>query len=220
MSEALSLLKLTLGRRFYQLSGRASRREFWLCAMFFVLVNGLSLLMLPFIPVVGSLLSAVLFLVLLCPLLCTITRRLHDLNLNGLMAPVPVVLGIAAVMLADLADRSGDPHLQEAALYGAAGFGVLVAAFVWLLSKKGHEGPNQYGADPQDTQALESEEQQRAQQAHEALQQVAKAPKGKPSFAPFQTPASVIKAQARQSQPGMQNAAVQNSEPEQGKDGK
>ncbi len=124
-----------LSKRFYQISGRAGRTEFWCFALFWAPANALLFLVTRFIPIAGELIFATAFIVLLC-LICAMMHRFRDLCFNGPIAvipPVPMVLSIAA---ADLAMRLDDEDLKEAAICSSPGFLLFAVAFAVLLSKK------------------------------------------------------------------------------------
>lgn len=149
MSFFYNLVKTVLTKRFYQITGRACRAEFWYFALFWALANALFFAVTRLIPIAGDLIFAVAFIVLLCPLICAMMRRFHDLGFNGAIAVIPPVLMALTVAAADLAMRLDDEDLKEAAIYSSLGFLLFTVAFVVLLSKKGSENDNRYGPKPQ-----------------------------------------------------------------------
>lgn len=136
---------LCLKKRFYSISGRASRPEFWYFTLFCAVIYAAAFGLTRFIPVAGDLIFAVIFIMLLCPLVTAAMRRLHDLGLNGAIAIAPIVMITAAVIFADLAMRTGDEELKEAAIYTAMGFFIITLAFIGLFMRQGQDNDNRYG---------------------------------------------------------------------------
>lgn len=133
--------------------GRSSRAEFWP----FYLTSWLVLLLsccLYLIPVVGSLIQAIVFiLVLLCQITATM-RRLHDLNLRGWWLVIPYLLPLVYFV-------ARHPvyvlYPKQAWILDAL---VVLCALSYLILwgmclKNGTVGNNRFGTDP-----LSSEPQQ------------------------------------------------------------
>ena len=136
---------LCLKRRFYTIHGRACRAEFWYFALFFVVVQSAVFALSRFIPIVGDLLFALSFIILLCPLVCVAMRRLHDLNLPAAIVVVPLLLFVLTLVGGDVALRAGDQQLQEMALYAGVILGLLLIICLALFLKAGSAGENRYG---------------------------------------------------------------------------
>ncbi len=163
---------LCLKERFYRISGRASRFEFWSFALFFVITQSLIFAISRFIPIVGDLIFALSFIILLCPLVCVGVRRLHDLNLKGAIILMPLLLAILIVVFGDLALRLQDEKIVEACFYAALGFAFFFLAFLFLMQKPGTAGENQYGADPLQETNQEDTEKDKAQEALKRFEEV------------------------------------------------
>lgn len=136
-------------KKYAAFRGRASRKEFWLFALFsFIaatvlgLVSGLVAAKTGHVEIsfAGPLLY---YLATLIPTLAVTIRRLHDTSRSAwwlLITVVPFLGGIALVVIV--------PNKTNPALVGAIS-GVLGAiALAVLLTLKGEKGDNRYGANP------------------------------------------------------------------------
>lgn len=142
-------LKNGFKNKAFHFYGRISRKEFWsfYIASYFVLIFASALY---FVPIVGQLLYAIVFmLVLICQLSATV-RRLHDLNNSAKLVALPYLL-ILAFFIARL------PLYALASEYAPMVLNLLVTAIVlsfiyifYLCTKEGSKGDNLYGTDPLD----------------------------------------------------------------------
>ncbi|WFR95713.1 DUF805 domain-containing protein [Rhizobium tumorigenes] len=114
-------------RSYSTFTGRATRSQYWLCALFVLglLVVALALdkvLGLAFSPGSGGLLVVVVYLVHFMPLLAVSVRRLHDIDRTGwwvLIGPVPLagllLLVFACIRSTAGTNRFGPPHAPQQA---------------------------------------------------------------------------------------------------------
>lgn len=128
--------------------GRSSRSEFWYFYLTSWLLLGISF-GLGWVPTVGSLLQAMLILVIVvCQITATI-RRLHDTNLPGFFAAVPYVLPLIYA----LARQPVHALYPESVWVLTVLEGLCLLSWVglWILcARKGSQGANRYGTDPLD----------------------------------------------------------------------
>ena len=165
-------IRLCLEERFYRISGRAPRPEFWYFTLFFILAQSLVFAATRYLPVVGDLLFAVIFITLLCPLVCAGVRRLHDVSHKGAVIVMPILMTVLVVLCTDVAMRSQDEKLREACIYAAIGFLFIFLAFVFLMLKPGTIGDNAYGPDPLKGDPRIEEEGQKAEEALRRYEEV------------------------------------------------
>lgn len=134
--------------RYFDFSGRSSRAEYWYFTAFMWFISLLILLgQMALGEAVESVLTVVnglLGLFTLIPSLAVAVRRLHDINLSGLVI-LKYLVGITV----------GIVVMSVAAFGGAfvAGLSALVlivicVKFLILMATEGDRGPNPYGANP------------------------------------------------------------------------
>lgn len=146
IKEALILGFKTKGLRFY---GRSGRAEFWYFYLFSCFIIGVSF-KLNVIPVVGSLVQALVVLAIVaCQFTATI-RRLHDINLAGKIVAAPYVLSILYfVAMGPL--NALYPEYSQKILDGLVTVAVLSYIYIlFLCTRIGTKGNNRYGTDPLD----------------------------------------------------------------------
>lgn len=129
--------------------GRSSRSEFWYFYITSFGVLGLSFLF-NLIPIVGSLLQAVIFILVIVCQITAIIRRLHDSNLPGYLATIPYILPIVYLLA-----RQPIHALYPESTWVLTALGILsVVVFFGLLGlclRKGTHGANRFGTDPLDS---------------------------------------------------------------------
>lgn len=127
--------------------GRIGRRDFWLG--FGVLMAGS--IILTILPVVGQFAG----IVLVWPLACILTKRLHDAGRSGWLLLLPLSAFVLALGRVAMATGGGlfDAHVMFDAARGPvitafAVAGLLALVFVvWVGLSKGEAGPNRYGGE-------------------------------------------------------------------------
>lgn len=130
-------------RKYADLSGRASRQEFWLF-FFFILIANSATRLVGLMFGMGFALSGLVGLLLVVPQVAVAVRRLHDVGKSGRELIVPGAMLAAMPLL--FAFRGILPRIVA---LGAIGLTLL--AFASLLTaflKKGGSVPNRYGASP------------------------------------------------------------------------
>jgi uncharacterized membrane protein YhaH (DUF805 family) len=139
-------------RKYIDFKGRASRSEFWWFNLFVIIVQ---------LPVIYlemsydfngadsridllSIVSCVLYAVLMIPIISVSVRRMHDLNRSGWWS----IIGYLAAVLNIFNSESW--ALVNFMLYFSLAIVCLVLAIVFLVwcSKRGTAGPNRFGPDP------------------------------------------------------------------------
>lgn len=134
------------GLRFY---GRSSRPEFW---KFFLLtwVMVAASVVLTRVPVVGSLLQAVIIIAILCCQYTAIIRRLHDLDRSGKIIAFPYLIALG-YFIALIPVHALYPEIATGVMSTIAGCAMVLYLYVlYLCSSEGTQGPNRYGTDPND----------------------------------------------------------------------
>ena len=134
------------GLRFY---GRSSRPEFW---KFFLLtwVMVAASVVLTRVPVVGSLLQAVVIITILCCQYTAIIRRLHDLDRSGKIIALPYLIALG-YFVALIPVHALYPEIATGAMSTIAGCAMVLYLYIlYLCSNEGTQGPNRYGTDPND----------------------------------------------------------------------
>lgn len=92
--------------------GRISRRQYWMFALYSVIISiafQILIAIIPFLAIIGMLYS----LALLVPSICLIIRRLHDVNLSGWWFFISLVPFIGAVVLLLLLCTPGDAKAND-----------------------------------------------------------------------------------------------------------
>lgn len=134
------------GLRFY---GRSSRPEFW---KFFLLtwVMVAASVVLTRVPVVGSLLQAVVIITILCCQYTAIIRRLHDLDRSGKIIALPYLIALG-YFVALIPVHALYPEIATGVMSTIAGCAMVLYLYIlYLCSNEGTQGPNRYGTDPND----------------------------------------------------------------------
>lgn len=139
-------LRLGFKVKAFHFYGRSARAEFWPFYIASWVILACSFI-LGFIPIVGSLIQAIVFiLVVLCQITATM-RRLHDIDFRGwwLIVPylLPVVYFVARQPVYVLYPE------QAWTLDGLVVLCVLAWLCIWgLCLKRGTQGNNRFGTDP------------------------------------------------------------------------
>lgn len=146
IKESLIIGFKTKGLRFY---GRSSRAEFWyfyLSTCFLIAIS----FKLNIIPVVGSLLQAlVIIAIVACQYTATI-RRLHDLNKSGKIVALPYIFTLAYFVTMGPINAL-QPELAPKVLDGLVTLATLSYLYIlFLCTRIGTKGNNNYGTDPLD----------------------------------------------------------------------
>lgn len=147
IKEALIIGFKTKGLRFY---GRSSRAEFWYFYLSTMVFIGVSF-KLNAIPVVGSLIQAiVIILIVACQYTATI-RRMHDLNMSGKIVAAPYLLTLIYLVALGPVNVLY-PEFGPKILDGLVTLTVLSYLYlIFMCAKPGTKGNNRYGTDPLDT---------------------------------------------------------------------
>jgi uncharacterized membrane protein YhaH (DUF805 family) len=160
-------------RRYAQFSGRATRREFWMWVLFYILcVIVLSILdgllglgghtsygeshyggpgMTGYgygAGVRGGILTWIFVIAVLIPNIAVAVRRLHDTDRSGwwlLVWLVPYVIGLGVIGAG--AAGAGSGLLMIGGLLAFVGFVGAIVLLVWYCMR-GTRGPNRFGPDP------------------------------------------------------------------------
>lgn len=151
--QALVLGFKTKGLRFY---GRSSRSEFW---KFFLLswVMIAASVLLTRIPVVGSLIQALLIIAILCCQYSAIIRRLHDLDRSGKIIALPYLIAIA-YFVALMPVHALYPEHATTITSTIAGCAMILYLYIlYLCGNEGTQGPNRYGTDPCDESQVQQD---------------------------------------------------------------
>ena len=138
---------ICLTKKYCRLKGRASRSEFWWFCLFTFILNIIEALLGSLLPALGSIVSAVQALWLLLPTVGVTTRRLHDRNLSGWWQLLPLAAAVPAIAGA---------VLESDGLLMLAGCVVALASLALLVmyALRGTVGPNRFGPDPLDGEAV------------------------------------------------------------------
>ena len=133
-------------QQYNNISGRASRSEFWWFYLFTVLVN-LVTSWIPFAGFVG-------FLGFLLPTIAVTTRRLHDTDRTGWWQLVPLMPVLAGMVLLFLSYFTIFPLGTSimGALIAVLGFFIGFVVLLVFMIQSGTPGPNQYGPNPLEQQ--------------------------------------------------------------------
>ena len=148
--EMLNYAKEALTTKFATFSGRARRREYWLFALFTIIINsvinGLSLAVQNSVPltIVVSIISIIWGLYTLIPSIAITVRRLHDTNRSGWWYLLAIIFIFASVIFGALQLESSNNLLLIPTFLCIAGF----FAFIVFLFLPGTKGENDYGPDP------------------------------------------------------------------------
>lgn len=135
--------------KYFDISGRASRMEYWLFILFCMLI----LLVLFYID--SSLISVILFcLAIIIPSVTVGIRRYHDSGrstnlylLLALFSPLVLVVSVKTLFILSAMLVPANSIVVLVLISIFAFFHLSVAGFVFLLLK-GTKGPNNYGSDP------------------------------------------------------------------------
>lgn len=134
------------GLRFY---GRSSRSEFWKFFLISWIMIAASVL-LTRIPVVGSLIQAIVIIAILCCQYSAIIRRLHDLDRSGKIIAVPYLIALG-YFVALMPMHALYPEIANGVMSTIAGCAMMLYLFIlYRCSNEGTIGPNRYGTDPND----------------------------------------------------------------------
>ena len=146
----LTLLRICLKDKSFHFYGRLSRRDFWLFYASTLLFVAVSVLFL-WVPVVGSLIMALLVIYLVWCQSSAMVRRLHDRNYSGKWVLLPFVLlvlyFVARMPLYTLHPEQATWALTAIAILGAGSYLLLLV----LCALAGQVGSNRFGTDPLDS---------------------------------------------------------------------
>ena len=117
---------------FFRQDGRLNRLRYFKRMLVVGIVSSLLNIL------IGSTLGT---LITLYPQYCLVLRRLHDLGKDNTLALVTIGMGIFTAFIPFMDSESILPLLMILGLIG-------LVIGLYLLFKKGDEGPNQYGPDP------------------------------------------------------------------------
>lgn len=143
----LEAVKICLGRRYFDFRGRACRAEFWFFMLFCVLLD----IFFRLIPL--EFLIYAVNVLLLVPSISVWVRRLHDLNLSGFWALIPIAATVSGLVLgAHLTEESLESDFIKNVLMVAGILGMVYMGMLVLFIKRGTIGDNAYGPDPLEKQ--------------------------------------------------------------------
>ena len=132
-------------KKYFKLSGRASRQEYWK----FIAIMFLSSILIAILKTIFrySSLSTLIMVIaniwsifLIIPHWTVAVRRLHDTNKSGWMLLLPFTIGIIVFVIVNLINS-----LMPIAMII---FALIPIYLFYLFVKKGDVGPNKYGEDP------------------------------------------------------------------------
>ena len=96
-------VKTCLTEKYFKISGRATRSEYWWFQLFyFLLCGGIGVVSVAAQQDLFIVLMGLLVLLMICPLFCVQIRRLHDAGFSGwfvLLSLVPYLGGIALFVM-------------------------------------------------------------------------------------------------------------------------
>ncbi len=139
----------TVYSKYATFSGRASRAEYWYFFLF-TIIAGAALSVID--PTLASAFSIANFL----PNIAVAVRRLHDTNRSGKLIIALTLVGVALLFVIIVSFAVGlygaVSDVSDAATGGGIGYLVGVVLFValaiywiYLMAKRGDEGPNRFG---------------------------------------------------------------------------
>ena len=143
-------VRTCLFKKYCNFTGRAQRSEFWWFVLFGGIVNSCLGLFTNASPETGMLTSGIVSLVLLLPHFAVTARRLHDANLSGWIQLAPMGLALLGGLALHL--DFGPSAYMCIMLAGLTGLGLLI-----LYARRGTVGPNRFGPDPLEGEALPPE---------------------------------------------------------------
>ena len=140
----------TVYSKYATFSGRASRAEYWYFILF-TIISGAAL------SVIDDTLASAFSIANFVPNIAVAVRRLHDTNRSGKLVIALTLVGIALLFIIVVSFAVGlsgaISGVSDAATGGSIGFFVGVALFValaiywiYLMAKRGDEGPNRFGS--------------------------------------------------------------------------
>ena len=140
----------TVYSKYATFSGRASRAEYWYFILF-TIISGAAL------SVIDDTLASAFSIANFVPNIAVAVRRLHDTNRSGKLVIALTLVGIALLFIIIVSFAVGlsgaISGVSDAATGGSIGFFVGIALFVvlaiywiYLMSKRGDEGPNRFGS--------------------------------------------------------------------------
>ncbi|MFZ9267631.1 MAG: DUF805 domain-containing protein [Candidatus Limnocylindrus sp.] len=140
----------TVYSKYATFSGRASRAEYWYFILF-TIISGAAL------SVIDDTLASAFSIANFVPNIAVAVRRLHDTNRSGKLVIALTLVGIALLFIIVVSFAVGlsgaISGVSDAATGGSIGFFVGIALFVvlaiywiYLMSKRGDEGPNRFGS--------------------------------------------------------------------------
>ncbi len=130
----------TCFKKYFDISGRARRSEYWFWCLFTFLVG----LVTGWIPFVGIIIT----LALLIPNITVTVRRLHDVGLSGWFYFAPLGLTIAVVLLGFLLGLITKSVIWGVVIYTLGCIGVFVWWLFFVLIKDSTPGANKWGDSP------------------------------------------------------------------------
>lgn len=140
-------------RRSFDLSGRASRSEYWWFALVISVISAVIKGYVEFnkdIGLIPALIIMVISFGLLIPATSVTVRRLHDLNYSGwILVAFALISFMPITALLLMSQFSMSHEIQSSVIIWMIVFtyGAYLAS-IYFLAKKGTSGPNQYGPDP------------------------------------------------------------------------
>ena len=134
--------------------GRATRAEWWLFVLIFLVYNfAVTALAVYIFGFIGLLIGWVLMLVLLWPTLAVSERRLHDRGKSGwwllLFFLAPIVLSAVKLSLTgEMGVRGYARPTTAATVISLVSFVIILWGFIEMGLLRGTRGDNKYGPDP------------------------------------------------------------------------
>ena len=149
MANVVEALVLGFKTKALRIYGRSSRSEFWYFYLASLLLLG-GIMQLHQVPIVGSLIQAVLFILVMVCQFTAMLRRLHDCNKSGKIVALPYALGLF-YFLALFPLHGLYPELATKLLGTIAGIALVSYLLIlYFCMQPGTSGNNNYGTDPLD----------------------------------------------------------------------
>ena len=147
---------ITCFRKYATFKGRASRSEFWFFQLGILLLYLIIHIIDAAIP--GQSIKRAFYsiwsIIVLLPILAVEVRRLHDVDRSGWVAfwyyiSFNIFIAIAAFIIIMSRPRgSGGDDVEMILYFALVAVAGLVLGRIYLLTRPGTQGPNQYGDDP------------------------------------------------------------------------
>lgn len=153
---------LNFWRKAFVMKGRARRKEYWVPVLIHMALSIVLTLLAGFIDSsmgrntedpssVSQVVQGLTGLILLVPNFTVGARRLQDININGWVNLVPMVIslvGVGAIIFSILKEAANPGVVITTALLVLAVLLVMFIVFIIMFALDGTRGANKYGEDP------------------------------------------------------------------------